>query len=105
MRGNSERKVYTKPITPMPLTAGWQLDQFREEVRLIAGRVIERGVVALLQQTPAAKRGRKRTEYALPNVPFATIESKNPVGLQDHETTIKLTATIHSLLDVEGNSQ
>jgi type I restriction enzyme R subunit len=38
----SERDIYTKFITPALQGAGWLLDQFREEVKLTDGRVMDR---------------------------------------------------------------
>ena len=43
----SERDICTKFITPAIMQAGWQQDQFREEVKLTAGRVMVRGKLAV----------------------------------------------------------
>ncbi len=82
----SERDICTKLITPALIAAGWQQDQFREEVPLTAGRVIVRGKIARRQKNPDAKGGPKRADYvlyAMPHAPLATIEAKKnkyPVG-------------------------
>ncbi len=86
IKGYSERDICTKLITPALLAAGWQQDQFREEVNLSAGRVMVRGKVAKRLTDPQAKGGPKRADYvlyAMPHVPLATIEAKKnkfPVG-------------------------
>lgn len=82
----SERDICTKLITPALLAAGWQQEQFGEEVPLTAGRVIVRGQVAKRLTDPNAQGGPKRADYvlyALPHVPLAIIEAKKhkfPVG-------------------------
>ena len=43
----SERDICTKFITPAIMQAGWQQDQFREEVKLTAGRVMVWGKLAV----------------------------------------------------------
>ncbi len=79
IQGYSERDICTKLITPALLAAGWQQEQFREEVKLTAGRVIVRGQVAKRLTDPNAQGGPKRADYvlyALPHVPLAIIEAK-----------------------------
>lgn len=76
----SERDICTKFITPAIVQAGWQQDQFREEVKLTAGRVMVRGKLAARIKDPNARGGPKRADfvlYALPNVPIAVIEAKS----------------------------
>jgi type I restriction enzyme R subunit len=86
IQGYSERDICTKLITPALFAAGWQQDQFREEVKLTDGRVMVRGKVARRLTDPSAQGGPKRADYvlyALPHVPLATIEAKKakfPVG-------------------------
>ncbi len=78
----SERDICTKFITPAIQSAGWQQIQFREEVKLTAGRVIVRGKLAYRLQNPKAKGGPKRADYVLyakPNVPIAVIEVKRNI--------------------------
>lgn len=78
----SERDICTKFITPAIQGAGWQQAQFREEVKLTAGRVIVRGKLAYRLQNPKAKGGPKRADYVLyakPNVPVAVIEAKRNI--------------------------
>ncbi|MBU6951954.1 EcoAI/FtnUII family type I restriction enzme subunit R [Hahella sp. HN01] len=75
----SERDICTKFITPAILQAGWQQNQFREEVNLTDGRVMVRGKMAARVKNPEAKGGPKRADYvlyAMPNVPIAIIEAK-----------------------------
>lgn len=75
----SERDICTKFITPAIQQAGWQQDQFREEVNLTDGRVMVRGKLAARIKNPEAKGGPKRADfvlYARPNVPIAVIEAK-----------------------------
>ena len=48
----SERDICTKFITPAIMQAGWQQDQFREEVKLTAGRVMVRGKLAARIKDP-----------------------------------------------------
>ncbi|MBR8158563.1 DEAD/DEAH box helicase family protein [Burkholderia cenocepacia] len=75
----SERDICTKFITPAIRAAGWQQDQFREEVRLTDGRVMVRGKLAARVKNPDAKGGPKRADfvlYARPNVPIAIVEAK-----------------------------
>jgi type I restriction enzyme R subunit len=82
----SERDICTKFITPAIRAAGWQQDQFREEVALTDGRVIVRGKLAARIKNPDAKGGPKRADYILyarPNVPIAIVEAKQakfPLG-------------------------
>ena len=82
----SERDICTKLITPAILLAGWNQEQFREEVKLTPGRVIVRGRVAQRVKDPEAKGGPKRSDYVLyakPNIALATLEAKRnvfPVG-------------------------
>jgi type I restriction enzyme R subunit len=75
----SERDICTKFITPAILQAGWQQNQFREEVSLTDGRVMVRGKMAARVKNPEAKGGPKRADYVLyakPNVPIAIVEAK-----------------------------
>ncbi|WP_306545897.1 EcoAI/FtnUII family type I restriction enzme subunit R [Desulfobulbus sp.] len=75
----SERDICTKYITPAIQKAGWQLLQFREEVKLTAGRVMVRGTLAARIRDPQAKGGPKRADYVLyarPNLPLVVIEAK-----------------------------
>ncbi|MFP3478557.1 MULTISPECIES: EcoAI/FtnUII family type I restriction enzme subunit R [Burkholderia] len=75
----SERDICTKFITPAIRAAGWQQDQFREEVKLTDGRVMVRGKLAARVKNPDAKGGPKRADfvlYARPNVPIAIVEAK-----------------------------
>jgi type I restriction enzyme, R subunit len=75
----SERDICTKYITPSLQQAGWQLHQFREEVKLTDGRVMVRGKLAARVKNPDAKGGPKRADfvlYARPNIPIAVIEAK-----------------------------
>ncbi|MEM5345791.1 EcoAI/FtnUII family type I restriction enzme subunit R [Paraburkholderia azotifigens] len=75
----SERDICTKFITPAIRAAGWQHDQFREEVKLTDGRVMVRGKLAARVKSPDAKGGPKRADfvlYARPNVPIAVVEAK-----------------------------
>lgn len=75
----SERDICTKYITPAILQAGWQQNQFREEVNLTDGRVMVRGKMAIRVENPEAKGGPKRADYVLyakPNVPIAIVEAK-----------------------------
>tara|TARA_R110002073_G_scaffold80260_2_gene193373 strand:- start:5053 stop:5451 length:399 start_codon:yes stop_codon:yes gene_type:complete len=79
IKGYSERDICTKLITPALLESGWQQDQFREEVKLTAGRVMVRGKIAKRLTDQNAKGGPKRADYvlyAMPYVPLATIEAK-----------------------------
>jgi type I restriction enzyme R subunit len=55
----SERDVCTKYITPAIQNAGWQQHQFREEVKLIAGRVMVRGTLAARIRTSAGPAKRR----------------------------------------------
>jgi type I restriction enzyme, R subunit len=78
----SERDICTKFITPAIQGAGWQHFQFREEVKITAGRVIVRGKLAYRLQNPNAKGGPKRADYVLyakPNIPIAVIEAKRSI--------------------------
>lgn len=75
----SERDICTKFITPAILQAGWQQNQFREEVNLTDGRVMVRGKMAARVKNPEAKGGPKRADYVLyakPNMPIAIVEAK-----------------------------
>ncbi|MEE4379400.1 MAG: DEAD/DEAH box helicase family protein, partial [Candidatus Competibacteraceae bacterium] len=82
----SERDICTKFITPALAQAGWKHRQFREEVKLTAGRVVVRGKLAYRLQNPTAKGGPKRADYVLyakGSIPLAVIEAKRaiyPVG-------------------------
>ena len=82
----TERDICTKHITPALISAGWNIDQFREEVRLTDGRVIVRGNLASRLRNPEVRGGPKRADYVLyakPNLPIAVIEAKQakfPVG-------------------------
>jgi type I restriction enzyme R subunit len=75
----SERDICTKFITPAIQQAGWQQNQFREEVNLTDGRVMVRGKLAARIRNPEVKGGPKRADYVLyarPNVPIAVVEAK-----------------------------
>lgn len=75
----SERDICTKFITPAIHQAGWTLQQFREEVKITAGRVVVRGNLAARIKNPDAKGGPKRADYVLfaqPDIPLAVIEAK-----------------------------
>lgn len=75
----SERDICTKFITPALHQAGWQLHEFREEVKLTDGRVVVRGNLAARVKNPEAKGGPKRADYVLyarPNLPIAVVEAK-----------------------------
>lgn len=75
----SERDICTKFITPAIQQAGWEQNQFREEVNLTDGRVMVRGKLAARIKNPEAKGGPKRADYVLyarPNVPIAIVEAK-----------------------------
>ncbi|MGR8935518.1 MAG: EcoAI/FtnUII family type I restriction enzme subunit R [Gammaproteobacteria bacterium] len=75
----SERDICTKFITPALRQAGWQQQQFREEVKLTEGRVMVRGKMAARITNPNVKGGPKRADYVLyaqPNLPIAVIEAK-----------------------------
>jgi len=75
----SERDICTKFITPALAQAGWKHRQFREEVKLTAGRVIVRGRLASRQQNPEVKGGPRRADYVLyakGSIPLAVIEAK-----------------------------
>ncbi len=75
----SERDICTKFITPAIQQAGWQQNQFHEEVNLTDGRVMVRGKLASRIRNPEAKGGPKRADfvlYARPNVPIAIVEAK-----------------------------
>ena len=82
----SERDVCTKLITPAILAAGWDQEQFREEVKLTAGRVVVRGNKATRLQGRDEEGGPKFADYVLyanPQTPLGVIEakkSKYPVG-------------------------
>jgi type I restriction enzyme R subunit len=82
----SERDICTKLITPAILQAGWQQQQFREEVKLTNGRVMVRGKLAARVCDPIAKGGPKRADfvlYAHPDLPIAVVEVKQakfPLG-------------------------
>ena len=78
----SERDICTKLITPEILRAGWEQNQFREEVSLTKGRVIVRGKLATRVKNREAKGGPKRADYVLyakPNVALAVVEAKRNV--------------------------
>ncbi len=75
----SERDICSKFITPSILNAGWTQGQFREEVKLTAGRVAVRGKIAARIKNPEAKGGPKRADYVLyarPNLAIAIVEAK-----------------------------
>lgn len=75
----SERDICTKFVMPSIMQAGWQQDQFQEEVNLTPGRVMVRGKLAARIKNPEAKGGPKRADfvlYARPNVPIAVVEAK-----------------------------
>ena len=75
----SERDICTKFIALAIQRAGWQQNQFREEVTLTDGRVMVRGKLAARIRNPQAKGGPKRADfvlYANPNLPIAVIEAK-----------------------------
>ena len=75
----SERDICTKRILPAINRAGWDLNQFREEVSLTDGRVVVRKNLASRVRNPDAKGGPKRADfvlYAKPNLPLAVIEAK-----------------------------
>lgn len=75
----SERDICTKYITPSIEKAGWQQNQFREEVNLTDGRVMVRGKLAARIKNTDKKGGPKRADYVLyakPNLPIAVIEAK-----------------------------
>ncbi len=78
----SERDICTKFITPAIQAAGWQQNQFREEVKLTKGRVIVRGQIATRIENPEARGGPKRADYVfygLPNLPLAVLEVKRNI--------------------------
>jgi type I restriction enzyme, R subunit len=78
----TERDICTKFITPAIQAAGWQPQQFREEVKLTKGRVIVRGQIATRIENPEAKGGPKRADYVLyglPNLPLAVLEAKRNI--------------------------
>ena len=75
----SERDICTKYIIPAIQKAGWEMRQFREEVKLTDGRVMVRGTLAARVKNPDAKGGPKRADfvlYARPNIAIAVIEAK-----------------------------
>lgn len=75
----SERDICTKHILPAIRKAGWDLDQFREEVSLTDGRVVVRKNLASRIKNPEARGGPKRADivlYAKPNLPLVVIEAK-----------------------------
>ncbi|QDT60584.1 Type-1 restriction enzyme R protein [Stieleria bergensis] len=82
----SERDICTKLITPALLAAGWTQEQFREEVKLTAGRVVVRGNKATRLEGRDEEGGPKFADYMLyanPQTPLASIEAKRnkyPVG-------------------------
>ena len=82
----SERDICTKFITPAIQQAGWQQQDFREEVRLTDGRVMVRGNLAARIKNPDVKGGPKRADYVLyacSSIPIAIVEAKQnkfPVG-------------------------
>lgn len=74
-----ERDICTKLITPALLTAGWTQDQFREEVKLTAGRIVVRGNKATRLEVRDEEGGPKFADYMLyvnPQTPLASIEAK-----------------------------
>lgn len=81
----SERDICTKFITPALLQAGWQQDQFFEEV-FTDGRVVVRGQLASRITDSKVEGGPRRADYVLyakPNLPIAVIEAKQnkyPLG-------------------------
>lgn len=78
----TERDICTKRIVPAILKAGWQQNQFGEEVSLTAGRVRVRGKLAARITNPDAKGGPKRADfvlYARPDLPIAVIEAKQAI--------------------------
>ncbi len=78
----TERDICTKFITPAIHAAGWQQQQFREEVKLTKGRVIVRGQIATRIENPEAEGGPKRADYVfygLPNLPLAVLEAKRNI--------------------------
>lgn len=81
----SERDICTKFITPAIQKAGWQQQDFREEVRLTDGRVMVRGNLAARIKNPDVKGGPKRADYVL----YACSSLPNPVIA----TTSKLLTT------------
>ena len=75
----SERDICSKFITPSILKAGWDQNQFREEVKLTDGRVAVRDKMAARIKNPDAKGGPKRADYVLyarPNLAIAVVEAK-----------------------------
>jgi type I restriction enzyme R subunit len=75
----SERDICAKFLTPAIEQAGWLLGQFREEVKLTAGRVMVRGNIATRIRDSEVKGGPKRADYvfyAKPNVALAVMEAK-----------------------------
>jgi type I restriction enzyme R subunit len=75
----SERDICTKFVTPAIQAAGWEQDQFREEVQLTDGRFTVRGNLAARMKNPEVKGGPKRADFVLyirPNLPVAVIEVK-----------------------------
>jgi type I restriction enzyme, R subunit len=75
----TERDICTKFITPAIQAAGWEQNQFREEVQLTDGRVAVRGNLAARIKNPDVKGGPKRADfvlYARPNLPIAVLEVK-----------------------------
>lgn len=78
----SERDICTKFISPAIQAAGWQQQQFREEVKLTKGRVVVRGHIATRTENPDARGGPKRADYVfygLPNLPLAVLEAKRNI--------------------------
>ncbi len=83
----SERDICTKFITPALLQAGWQQQEFREEVQLTDGRVVVRGNLASRVLNPRAKGGPKRADYVLyaqGGLPIAVIEAKQATYAVGH---------------------
>ena len=62
----SERDICTKFITPAIQQAGWQQHQFREEVKLTDGRVIE-------AEAPLGLLTKDRPCHATPRRPTAPL--------------------------------
>jgi type I restriction enzyme R subunit len=78
----SERDICTRYITPALMAAGWKHSQFREEVKLTAGRVVVRGKLAYRLQNPTAEGGPQRADYVLyakGSIPLAVIEAKRAI--------------------------
>lgn len=88
----SERDICTKFITPALLQAGWQQDQFFEEV-FTDGRVVVRGQLASRITDSKVEGGPRRADYVLyakPNLPIAVIEAKQNKYPLGHATSFDL---------------